>query len=138
MTRRQRRLAYGVCVGVVWAICAVILLGRSSVGRRTTTGTFGTRTERYGLMRYLMIVEGPETFAGVAGPGHSTRWEWQGRPLAATLVTMALITYVLRLVYRDGVARPGPLGVCDECGYSIHGINAARCPECGAGITPKR
>lgn len=48
---------------------------------------------------------------------HSMRWVYRGVPLRQ-----------LRQVWR-------PNGECKRCGYSLAGLNAAQCPECGAETT---
>lgn len=40
--------------------------------------------------------------------------------------------WVVRLITR-GLGVPG---MCPRCGYDVRGLDTARCPECGARLTP--
>jgi hypothetical protein len=131
MIKPQRQLLFGVCVGIVWAIVASILLGPSEMAWQSTAGAMGVHRQSYGALKFLQYEAGPATLAGQWGANYTNGWSWRIDRLVFTLILLIVATAVLLLVYRIGVARRGSVGVCDHCGYPMPASPNARCPECG-------
>jgi hypothetical protein len=123
MIRKQRRVMYllsGVCVTLL--LTATLWLMPTPAPLRGSKD--GPPHISLGLVNWI------EARARVPS---LTTWDWRFRPLgvmALMMLTTAVAfgtTLVAGALTRFG-ARPG---VCDGCGYLLHGVAMKRCPECG-------
>lgn len=63
---------------------------------------------------------------------------WPGIAAAVVILCLAFTLYhtLKPIADRQRRERCREQEICIECGYSLHGLNSNRCPECGTAFEP--
>jgi hypothetical protein len=144
-SRAQRiALAVSVVLGVSMSISWIAPVGWVSKGQYQATCSQWWTAIGHGRIRFAC--RGPSDVDALVWPvgprwGDSFLWQDQRYPgdsigfwLEAPLWPVMLAS-LFSLLLTCGLSRPRTVGLCQRCGYSLHGLSPARevtCPECGA------
>jgi hypothetical protein len=128
MTRQRRMWQAGIAIAIAW-LAWVGFIPWSAVhvdftsSPQLMTLEFGT----FHSVHFEQALNTTQTSV-VAGT-----FAWRILPfgLIASVVFSTILFIPAYLLWRWVVRNGAIVGQCDQCGYSLHGLVANRCPECG-------
>lgn len=113
---------------LIWA------MANRSYTKWTSTPTGSTEIREYGIIRYLRITTESTGPRGTPQTTTLVDWVWQPVAVVVNIVVAATLIALLRWLCWRSVRKDRLVGLCDECGYDLTGLQSNACPECGSPI----